>query len=204
MVGVSQLVLAPAGPFSPRGLSSSKRPAWASSEGQHGKRARVEAESHLGPEVVNVTSATCYWSKQATRLAQIQGVGKCTSPLNGRSGKVALQRGIRQGWRNYLSYFCKKTYHNLSLEHNVPLSRPDPVCHIKYYSSPYLFIYKQIFIFLNLFIYLFIYGCVESSFLCEGFLQLRQAGATLHRGARASHRRGLSRCGAQAPDVQAQ
>ena len=34
--------------------------------------------------------------------------------------------------------------------------------------------------FLN-FIYLFIYGCVGSSFLCEGFLQLRQAGATLHR-----------------------
>ena len=31
-----------------------------------------------------------------------------------------------------------------------------------------------------------------------------QAGATLHRGARASHHRGLSRCGAQAPDAQAQ
>ena len=52
--------------------------------------------------------------------------------------------------------------------------------------------------------YLFIYGCVGSSFLCEGFLQLRQAGTTLHRGARASHYRGLSRCGAQAPDAQAQ
>ena len=57
------------------------------------------------------------------------------------------------------------------------------------------------------FIYLFIYfsfGCVGSSFLCEGSLQLWQAGATLHRGARASHHRGLSRCGAQAPDAQAQ
>ena len=51
---------------------------------------------------------------------------------------------------------------------------------------------------------LFIYDCVESSFLCEGFLQLRQAGATLHGGARASHCRGLSCCGAQAPDAQAQ
>ena len=40
--------------------------------------------------------------------------------------------------------------------------------------------------------------------LCEGFLQLGQAGATLHRGARASHYRGLSCCGAQAPDAQAQ
>ena len=51
---------------------------------------------------------------------------------------------------------------------------------------------------------LFIFGCVGSSFLCEGFLQLWQAGATLHRGARASHYRGLSCCRAQAPDAQAQ
>ena len=56
-----------------------------------------------------------------------------------------------------------------------------------------------------LFIYLFIiFGCVGSSFLCEGFLQLRQVGATPHRGARASHCRGLSRCRAQAPDAQVQ
>ena len=42
-----------------------------------------------------------------------------------------------------------------------------------------------------LFIYLFIYlGCVGSSFL--------------HRGVQASHYRGLSYCGAQAPDAQAQ
>ena len=33
---------------------------------------------------------------------------------------------------------------------------------------------------------------------------LWQAGATLHRGARASHYCGLSCCGAQAPDAQAQ
>ena len=55
-----------------------------------------------------------------------------------------------------------------------------------------------------LFIYLFIYDCVESSFLCEGFLQPRQAGITLHRDTLASHHRGLSCCGTQAPDAQAQ
>ena len=64
------------------------------------------------------------------------------------------------------------------------------------------------FFFFLIFIYylliMFIFGCVGSSFLCEGFLQLRRVGATLHRGARASHYRGLSRCGAQAPDAQAQ
>ena len=46
---------------------------------------------------------------------------------------------------------------------------------------------KIFFFFKVLFIYLFIYGCVGSSFLCEGFPQLRQAGATPHRGAQASH-----------------
>ena len=51
---------------------------------------------------------------------------------------------------------------------------------------------------------LFIYGCVGPSFLCEGFLQLRQVGVTPHHGARASHYRGLSCCGAQTPDAQAQ
>ena len=44
----------------------------------------------------------------------------------------------------------------------------------------------------SLFINLFIFGCVGSSFLCEGFLQLWRAGATLHCGAQASHCRGLS------------
>ena len=63
--------------------------------------------------------------------------------------------------------------------------------------------FVSVFVF-NSFIYLFIFGCVGSSFLCEGFLQLWRAGATFHRGARASHCRGLSRCRAQAPDAQAQ
>ena len=58
--------------------------------------------------------------------------------------------------------------------------------------------------FFNSFIHSFILGCVGSSFLCEGFLQLRRGGPTLHRGARASHCRGLSCCRAQAPDGQAQ
>ena len=60
------------------------------------------------------------------------------------------------------------------------------------------------FFVLFIYLFIFIFSCVGSSFLCEGFLQLRQAGATLHRGARASHYRGLACCGAQAPDAQAQ
>ena len=61
-----------------------------------------------------------------------------------------------------------------------------------------------VFVFFFKFIYLFIFGCVGFSFLCEGPPQLRQAGATPHRGARASHHGGLPCCGAQAPDTQAQ
>ena len=70
--------------------------------------------------------------------------------------------------------------------------------------SQVLYYYYYYFFKFYLFIYLSIYGCVGSSFPCEGLLQLWQAGATLHRGARAPHRHGLSRCGAQAPDAQAQ
>ena len=62
---------------------------------------------------------------------------------------------------------------------------------------------RNYFFFLN-FISLFIFGCVGFSFLCGGSIQLRQVGATLHCSARASHCRGLSCCGAQAPDAQAQ
>ena len=64
--------------------------------------------------------------------------------------------------------------------------------------------WKVFFFFFFLFIYPFTYDCAGSSSPCEGFLQLRQAGATPHRGARASHHRRLSRWGAQAPDAQAQ
>ena len=73
----------------------------------------------------------------------------------------------------------------------------DAIKHIYIYIflKSYSFFFKLI----NLF-----FGCVGSSFLCEGPLQLRQAGATLHRGAQASHSRGLSCCGAQVPDAQAQ
>ena len=73
------------------------------------------------------------------------------------------------------------------------------------YCAPGFRLQPSLFFFFNKFIYLFIFifGCVGSSFLFEGFLQLWRAGATLHRGARASHYRGLSCCGAQAPDARA-
>ena len=73
-----------------------------------------------------------------------------------------------------------------------------------HFPGNFFFFLKEFLYFYYLFIYLFIFGCVGSSFLCKGFLQLRQVGATLHRGVRASHYRGLSCCGAQAPEVQAQ
>ena len=74
-----------------------------------------------------------------------------------------------------------------------------------FYSKFFLFLFNFFFLkFIYFFIYLFFFGCVGSSLPCEGLLQLRQAGATLHRGARAPHLRGPSRCVAQAPDAQAQ
>ena len=59
----------------------------------------------------------------------------------------------------------------------------------QHFPLSFFFFIRYLF-FLNF--YLFIFGCVGSSFLCESFLQLWHAGATLHRGARTSHHRGLS------------
>ena len=53
-------------------------------------------------------------------------------------------------------------------------------------------------------IYLFYFWLCWVFSSCEGFLQLRHAGTALHRGAWAFHYCGPSRCGAQAPDAQAQ
>ena len=52
-------------------------------------------------------------------------------------------------------------------------------------------------------IYLFIFGCIVSSQLHAGFLQLRRAGATLRCSAQASHCGGFSCCGAWALGVRA-
>ena len=57
--------------------------------------------------------------------------------------------------------------------------------------------------FFNKFIYLFIFGCVGSSLLHAGFLQLWRAGATLCCGARASHCGGFSCCEARALGIRA-
>ena len=54
-----------------------------------------------------------------------------------------------------------------------------------------------------LFIYLFL-AVLGLCFCARAFSSCGEPGATLHRGVRASHCRGLSRRGAQAPDAQAQ
>ena len=65
-----------------------------------------------------------------------------------------------------------------------------------------IYIYKFFLILFYLF-YLFIFGCVGSFLLHVGFLQLRQAGATLRCGAQASHCAGFSCCRARALGVRA-
>ena len=54
-----------------------------------------------------------------------------------------------------------------------------------------------------LFTYLFIFGCIGSSLLCAGFLQLWRVGTTLCCSALASRCGGLSCCGAWALGAQA-
>ena len=69
------------------------------------------------------------------------------------------------------------------------IKRP-PYCSqsLTLYSLPSTF-----FVFINLF-YLFIFGCVGSSLLRTGFLQLQRVGTTLCCGVRASHCGGFSCC----------
>ena len=57
---------------------------------------------------------------------------------------------------------------------------------------------REFFCLFYSFIYLFIFGCIGSSLLREGFLSLWRAGATLRCGARASHCGGFSSCRARA------
>ena len=75
---------------------------------------------------------------------------------------------------------------------------------LRHIFTPNFFLFFKIIYLLFIYLFIFIFGCVGSSFLCEGFLQLWQVGATLHRGAQASHYHDLSCCGAEAPDAQAQ
>ena len=51
--------------------------------------------------------------------------------------------------------------------------------------------------------FFFFFGCIGSSLLHAGFLQLRRVGAALRCGARASHHGGFSCCRAQALGVRA-
>ena len=64
-------------------------------------------------------------------------------------------------------------------------------------APPYLFIYFYKFM------YLFIFGCIGSSLLHAGFLQLWRVGATLRCGVRASRCSGFSCCRARALGVRA-
>ena len=83
------------------------------------------------------------------------------------------------------------------------------LCHSRS-SSPSLTFFVALapadifFFFFNIYLFIYLFLAVFVGSLCEGSPQLLRAGATLHRSARASHYRGLSCCGAQAPDAQAQ
>ena len=69
----------------------------------------------------------------------------------------------------------------------------------------YILLQNSFFFFflIYLFIYLFL-AVLGLRFCARAFSSCGKRGATPHRGARASHYRGLSCCGAQAPDAQAQ
>ena len=62
----------------------------------------------------------------------------------------------------------------------------------------------MLFKFIYFYIFFYFLAVLGLRFCARAFSSCGEPGATLHRGARASHCRGLSCCGAQAPDAQAQ
>ena len=79
-----------------------------------------------------------------------------------------------------------------------------PLMLCSFFSSIFFFFNFVLLCFLK-FIYLFIYFWLYWVFVSvRGVSLVAASGGTLHRGVRASHYHGLSCCGAQAPDVQAQ
>ena len=108
------------------------------------------------------------------------------SPLK----KIPQYHQISNECFNYFINFCfallvcqnqdLNKVHILHLVANVPL------------FQSHLFLLLFLF---YLFICFFVYGCIGSSLLCAGFVQLRRVGATLPCGAWASHCGGFSCCG---------
>ena len=177
----------------------------------------------LAASPTTLVMKTCAGSEKAPRLS-----GGC--PKNGLQflsraqsdfwGLFSIPRAQHRAWnRGILSkrvlkqvnlWCCKLSTPELwALDKTIAQGGciRDPEVHWAF--SFFFFFFK----FYSYFIYLFIYFWLCWVFgPCEGFLQLRQVGATLHRGAgtalhrgaRAPHHRGPPRRGAQAPDAQAQ
>ena len=103
---------------------------------------------------------------------------------------------------------------SIQLLKNIPEAQRSRFCNLMWnwtnackqlhLASLFFFFFFKFFPLSLVVFYFFIFWLCWVFGSCEGFLWLRQVGATLHRGARAFHYRGPSRCRAQAPDAQAQ
>ena len=73
----------------------------------------------------------------------------------------------------FLVLFCETGLHcdtEIFFSHAISLPTYAVFLFLILMASSYSYTVNVIIILINLFIYLFIYGCVGSSFLCEGFL----------------------------------
>ena len=192
-------LLLPRGPFLPTAVTSrrgSHISCWVSLSLISVRCLSFEFSQHLKPSSVR---QCCHWNMPALYFKLFE----CTdylfhlcTPVSGTCGECSVN-GPDAVW--VLKPLTSETF--LLSEKTTS---PHPY---DYEVLVYLRIYQLEIIFFFLIYYLFIifiFGCVGSSSLCEGPPQPRRAGATPHRGARASHYRGPSCCGAEAPDAQAQ
>ena len=117
--------------------------------------------------------------------------------LNVMSSFLSVQKNSQSLSLNiYLSNILSLSIFLLSPSRNIIERVLDHLpCPSSFTYAPSLFFF--------VFISLFICGCVGSSLLCAGFLQLRRVEATLRCGAGTSHCGGFSCCGAWALGAQA-
>ena len=123
-----------------------------------------------------------------------------------RAGKFSMVSGLPEFILNvlwFLHFSSAKANSSVLSQRNRTGNNQRDICNKKkmYCRStgcPYRIIPLDLIPCTFKFTYLFIFGCVGSSLLCAGFLQLQRAGATLPSSAGASHCGSFSCCGAQA------
>ena len=127
------------------------------------------------------------WGRESLWGRYDSGMPQVTSaPTGSFRASTMLTSDSHNAWTCYSKRHSRGVGVRASYDHYMALGGPFPL------EPGFLFFFHKFILFI------FICGCVVSSLLCAGFLQLWRVGATLRCSAWASHCSGFSCCGAWA------